>query len=165
MKLDVRADELQSLLAAPSAATLTLYGEDGEAVTSPVWFRLVDGTFEVVVAASDRKLALLRHDPRCVLLIFETSAPYRGVLVRDRADLVLDDGARARRAIASRYLGADAGRAYAAIARRPPGWIVRLPVASARAWSLADRIASGEAAGASPSGTDEDHGGQESGRS
>jgi hypothetical protein len=130
--LDVHADALLSLLAAASPATLTLSREDGEAVTSPVWFRVIDDMFEVVVAEADPKLALLRRDPRCLLLVFEATAPFRGVLVRDRASLVFDDGSQARLAIASRYLGADAGRAYADVARRPPGWIVRLAVASAR---------------------------------
>ena len=141
MKLDVQTNELRSLLDAASPATLTLYREDGEAVTSPVWFRATDDGLEVVIAASDPKLAHLQRDPRCVLLIFEAAAPFRGVMVRDRASLAPDDGARVRLAIASRYLGTDAGRAYADVQRRPPGWIVRLPMAKARAWSLADKIA------------------------
>lgn len=140
VKLDARTDELRSLLEAPSPATLTLYREDGDAVTSPVWFRVADDALEVVVAASDSKLAHLRRDPRCVLLIFEATPPFRGVLVRDRAGLAFDAGARVRLAIASRYLGADDGRAYADVERRPPGWIVRLAMEKARAWSLADKI-------------------------
>ncbi len=140
MKLDLRAHELRSLLEAASPATLTLYREDGQAITSPVWFRAADDAFEVVVGASDPKLAHLQRDPRCVLLIFEATAPFRGVMVRDRADLVLDSEARSRLAIASRYLGADAGRAYADVERRPPGWVVRLSMQMASAWSLADKI-------------------------
>jgi hypothetical protein len=68
VKLDVRTHETRSLLDAASPATLTLYREDGEAITSPVWFRVADEAFEVVVAASDHKLGHLRRDPRCVLL-------------------------------------------------------------------------------------------------
>lgn len=142
MKLDARSDDLRPLLEAASSATLTLYRADGEAVTSPVWFRTTHRAIEVVIAASDPKLAHLQRDPRCVLLIFEATAPFRGLMIRDRARLALDDGARVRLAIASRYLGADAGRAYADLERRPPGWIVRLPMEQARAWSLADKIGS-----------------------
>lgn len=140
MKVDAQSDELRPLLEAASPATLTLYREDGEAVTSPVWFRATDDAFEVVIAASDPKLAHLQRDPRCVLLVFEATAPFRGLMIRDRASLAPDDGARVRLAIASRYLGADAGRAYADLQRRPPGWIVRLRMDEARAWSLADKI-------------------------
>jgi hypothetical protein len=142
VKLDVRTDELRSLLDAASPATLTLYREDGQAITSPVWFRVADDAFEVVVAASDPKLGHLRRDARCVLLIFEATPPFRGVMVRDRASLAFDEGAEVRLAIASRYLGVDDGRAYADVARRPPGWIVRLPMEKARAWSLADKVGS-----------------------
>ncbi len=39
-------------------------------------------------------------------------------------------------AIASRYLGAERGRRYADVARRPPGVVVSLPAAGARTWDL-----------------------------
>ncbi|MGA2514077.1 MAG: pyridoxamine 5'-phosphate oxidase family protein [Candidatus Limnocylindrales bacterium] len=140
MKLDVATAELRSLLDAPSPATLTLYRETGEAITSPVWFRVHDEDFEVVVAATDHKLEHLRRDPRCVLLIFEAVRPFRGVQVRGRVTIEPDEGARTRLAIASRYLGPEGGRAYADLALRPPGFVVRLPVSAARAWDLADKL-------------------------
>lgn len=140
MKLDVRSEELRSLLEGASAATLTLYGRAGEAITSPVWFRVAGDAFEVVVAAADHKLDHLRHDPRCVLLIFEAAPPFRGVMVRDQVSIEFDEGAEVRLAIATRYLGPDAGRAYADLDRRPPGWVVRLPVGAARAWHLGDKL-------------------------
>ncbi len=140
MRLDLAAAELRSLLDAPSPATLTLHREDGEAITSPVWFRVHDDALEVVVAATDHKLEHLRRDPRCVLLIFEAVRPFRGVQVRGRATIEPDEGARTRLAIASRYLGPEDGRAYADLARRPPGFVVRLPLSAARAWNLADKL-------------------------
>ena len=91
-------------------------------------------------ATSDRKLAHLRRDPRCVLLIFEAAPPFRGVMVRERASIVVDEGAQARLAIATRYLGPRGGRAYADLDRRPPGWVLRFPVAAARAWHLGDEL-------------------------
>jgi len=102
MKLDVAAAEIQLLLEAPSPATITVYREDGEAITSPVWFRVNDDAFEVVVAARDRKLALLQHVPRAIVLIFEASVPFRGVQARGRVSIEPDDRARTRLAIASR---------------------------------------------------------------
>jgi len=38
------------------------------------------------------------------------------------------------------YLGPEGGRAYADPARRPPGFVIRLPMSAARAWDLADRL-------------------------
>ena len=94
----MRSDEIRSLLDAPSPASLTLYREDGDAVVSPVWFREADDLFEVVMAASDHKLALLRRDPRCVLLIFEATSPFRGVAAVGRpAREELDSGVSATR--------------------------------------------------------------------
>ena len=140
MKRDLLDPGLRSLIDAPSPATLTLYQEDGEAVTSPVWFRFAGDQFEVVVAAADAKLAHLRRDPRCVLLVFEVVRPFRGIMVRATASIVPDERARARLAIASRYLGDDAGRAYADTSRRHPGFVIRLPLAEVRAWDLADKL-------------------------
>ena len=131
---------MQSLLDAPSPATLTLYREDGEAITSPVWFRVHDSAFEVVVAATDHKLEHLQRDPRCVLLVFESVPPFRGVRVMGRATLVSDDRSQARLAIASRYLGPEEGQAYADLDRRQTGFVVRLPTTAAQAWSLADKL-------------------------
>ena len=140
MKLADAALEMRSLLDAPSPAVLTLYGEDGEAIVSPVWFRVHGDAFEVVVAIADHKLEHLRRDPKCVLVVFETQPPFRGVRVRGRATLTPDDGAQVRLAIASRYLGAERGGAYSDLARRPPGVVVRLPTSAARAWDLGDKL-------------------------
>jgi|SRR4051812_9739609 hypothetical protein len=139
MKIDLLDRSLASLIDAASPATLTMNRKQGS-VTSPVWFRLVDDTFEVVIAAGDRKLEYLHDDPRCVLLIFEAIRPFRGIEVGAVATIVPDEGALTRLAIASRYLGPHDGRAYADIKRRAAGFVVRLPAHAARAWSLADKV-------------------------
>ena len=140
MKLADTAGSMQTLFDAPSPATLTLYRADGTAMASPVWFRLHDGRFELVVARDDPKVELLRRDPRCILLIFETVEPFRGVRVTGAATLAPDDGAATRLAIASRYLGFERGREYADPERRPPGFVVRWPSDLATAWDLADKL-------------------------
>ena len=75
-------EALRSLLEAPSPAVLLTYRAEGSADVSPVWFRYTDEAFEVVVAKTDIKLQHLTRDPRAVLMIFETIAPFRGVKVR-----------------------------------------------------------------------------------
>jgi len=109
-------------------------------MTSPVWFRVEGDWFEVVVAVSDGKLDHLRADPRCSLLVFEAVKPFRGVQVMGEATIVPDDGTRTRLAIATAYLGPEGGLAYTDVARRPPGFIIRLPVAAAKAWDLSDKL-------------------------
>ena len=140
MKLDPSDPALGSLLDSPSPATLTLYADDGGAITSPVWFRVAGDWFEVVVAATDHKLRHLRRDPRCALLVFETVRPFRAVQVKGEATIEPDEGARTRLAIASAYLGPEDGRAFADLARRPPGFVVRLPGGAARASDLSDKL-------------------------
>jgi nitroimidazol reductase NimA-like FMN-containing flavoprotein (pyridoxamine 5'-phosphate oxidase superfamily) len=136
VKLAEARAEMKSLLDGPSPATLTLYGEDREAITSPVWFQINGDAFECVMALKDHKLELLRRDQRCTLLIFETAPPFRGVRVRGRAELLPDEGSRTRLAIASRYLGEEGGQRYADVDRRPPGYVVRLRGEFAKAWDL-----------------------------
>jgi len=126
---------MQAVLSAPSAAVLAVYRPDGEIVMSPVWFRVEGEWIEIVVAEGDSKLEHLRNDARCVFIAFETVPPFAGVRVR--ADAILSsDGVRdARLAIASRYLGSDAGQRYAE-QRTKPGVMVRLPLAHAQSWDL-----------------------------
>lgn len=73
-------------------------------------------------------------------MILEAARPFRGVEVRGQAIVEPDDGARTRLAIVSRYLGTEDGHAYADLARRPPGFVIRLPMSAARAWDLADKL-------------------------
>ena len=127
---------MRSLLDAPSPAALVTYRADGSADVSPVWFRCTDSAFEVVVAADDPKVRHIAADDRVVLTVFETVPPFRGVKVAGRATWDRDSAAvrEAREAIVPRYLGETRGPAF--VESRGPGVVIRLPVASARAWDL-----------------------------
>jgi hypothetical protein len=127
-------DHYASLLAAASPAVLTTYRATGQAVASPVWFRVVDGYAEVVIAETDAKVRHLRRRPECSLLIFEVSWPFRGVRIEGSPTLTEIDVAGARSAISTRYLGADGGRSFTAA--RGPGLVLRLPIQGATSWDL-----------------------------
>lgn len=131
-----RLEGVRSLLEAPSPAVLTTYRRDGTVLVSPVWFRRHEGAFEVVVAEGDVKLTHLRRDLRCILVVFETRPPFRGIEARGEAQLVDGDVTEARTAIASRYLGARDGDRFAAARRSRPGVLVRLAGANLRVWDL-----------------------------
>lgn len=130
-------EELATLLESPSPAVLTTYRKDRSALTTPVWFRLHERQFEIVVAVDDVKLQHLRRDRQCVLVIFEAVAPFRGLEVRGEAEL--SDGAEVgavRRSIARLYLGAEAGDRFAAARVATPGVVVRIASANVRTWDL-----------------------------
>lgn len=129
-----RLAALQSLLDGPSPAVLTTYRADGSAHISPVWFRLHEGGFEVVIAEGDLKLRNLAGRTECELLVFESVRPFRGVRVAGVPTLRADDG-RVRAAVAARYLGAEDGSRFAQ-ARHTPGVVLRLDAALAKAWDL-----------------------------
>jgi len=129
-------EKVRSLLEAPSAAVLTTYRKDGSALVSPVWFRWLDGAFEVVIAEADLKLRHLAGDPRCSLVVFEAVRPFRGVEVRGVVELVECDVGSARAAIAGRYLGETDGARFAAERRSKPGVLLRLTPDNPRVWDL-----------------------------
>ena len=129
-------EPVRSLLEGASPAVLTTYRRDGSAHTVPVWFRWTDEALEVVIAKGDVKLRHLARDPRCVLVIFETMRPFRGVEVRGEAELVEGEVSLARAAIAGRYLGVVDGERFAAERRSRPGVLLRLVPDSPRLWDL-----------------------------
>lgn len=129
-------DGVRSLLEAPSPAVLTTYRSDGSALVSPVWFRWADGAFELVIAEGDVKLRHLARDPRCVFVVFEAVAPFRGVEARGEAELVEGDVTPVRADIAGRYLGTRDGERFAAERRSKPGLLLRLAVTEPRVWDL-----------------------------
>lgn len=131
----MESGQLKALLDAPSAAVLTVYRADGSVFMSPVWFRSVGESIEIVIAEGDAKLERLRADPRCVFMAFETVPPFAGMRIEADATLAPDSVRDARRAIASRYLGPQDGARYAE-QRTKPGVRVLLPLASAVSWDL-----------------------------
>ena len=129
--------DVQTLLEAPAAAVLTTKRKAGSALVSPVWFRWTGTAFEIVIAVGDIKLRHLERDPTCALVVFETVAPFRGVEVRGQAVLTPGDVAEARRSIAGRYLGREAGERFAAARAAKPGVLVQLIPGEPRIWDLA----------------------------
>ena len=128
--------EFATLFQAASPAVLTTYRKDGTAVTSPVWFRFQGDSFEVVIAENDVKLRHLAARPECELLVFETAPPFRGMPVRSDQPILTRDGAQqARQDIASRYLGEERGKRFAA-ERTSTGILLRLRADHAKAWDL-----------------------------
>lgn len=97
-----------------------------------------DHGFQVVTGSHDVKAAHLRRDPRASIVVCEPAPPYRGVEVRCHARLATTAAGDVVRRIASRYLGAEAGAAYAESAR--DDLLIRLEPGDLRAWDFADEF-------------------------
>jgi PPOX class probable F420-dependent enzyme len=123
-------------LEAPSPAVLTTYRKDGSAFVSPVWFRWDGAAFRIVIAEGDVKLSHLARDGRCILVVFETILPFRGIEVRGVPELIKGDVTDERVQIAGRYLGVDRGAQYAQHRKSKPGVVLRLVPDDPRVWDL-----------------------------
>lgn len=136
MRRDLAIDDLGDLVTLRLLATLATYRQDGTVLLSPVWHEWSDGGFNVITGSRDVKARHLRRDPRASLVVAEQSPPYRGVELRGSARLLAAGVEDALVRIASRYLGAEAGAAYAK--RASDDLIIRLEPGDLRAWDFAD---------------------------
>jgi PPOX class probable F420-dependent enzyme len=130
-------EQLDGLLERPLVAVLATYRRNGDVLLSPVWHRWREGGFDVVTGGDDVKARHLRNDPRATLLVYEHEPPYRGIELKGQAVLGSADHDLVRE-MAVRYLGAEAGEAYAA--RAGDNTLIRLEPGHVRAWDFADDL-------------------------
>ena len=138
MRRGLTVGDLGDLVQLRLLAVLATYRRDGTVLLSPVWHEWRDGGFQVVTSSRDVKAAHLRRDPRASIVVCEHSPPYRGVEVRGSAQLVTAGVGDAVNRIASRYLGPQAGAAYAE--RAEDDLLIRLEPGDLRAWDFADDL-------------------------
>jgi PPOX class probable F420-dependent enzyme len=116
-------------------AVLATNRRDGTVLLSPVWHEWREGGFGVITSSHDVKAAHLRRDPRASIVVCEHSPPYRGIEVRGHARFVTAGVGDAVQRIAARYLGPEAGAAYAD--RAGDDLLIRLEPGDLRAWDFA----------------------------
>jgi len=119
-------------------AVLATYRRDGGVLLSPVWHQWRDGGFDVVVYPTDIKVRHLRRDPRASIVVYENEPPYRGVELRTTPQLIdLEDSAIVT-AMAVRYLGKEAGEAYAS--GSADTMLIRLEPGDVRTWDFSEEF-------------------------
>jgi PPOX class probable F420-dependent enzyme len=139
MRRDLTMGDLGDLAELRLLAVLATYRRDGTVLLSPVWHEWRDGGFHVVTGGRDVKAVHLRRNPRASIVVCEHSPPYRGVEVRGNARLLSAGVGDAVKRIASRYLGREAGAAYAE--RGADDLLIRLEPGDLRAWDFGDELA------------------------
>lgn len=138
MRRDIPLSELADFLALPLVAVLATYRKDGSILLSPVWHQWRDGGFDVLCYPTDIKVRHLRRDPRASLLLYDNEPPYRGVELRATAQLSETHRADLALEMAIRYLGQEAGAAYAATVGESV--LVRLEPGDVRTWDFSDEF-------------------------
>jgi PPOX class probable F420-dependent enzyme len=136
VRKDLRPEDLGDLLDQPLVAVLATYGPDGTVLLSPVWHEWRDGGFNVATGSGGIKVRHLRRDPRASIVVYDDAPPYRGIEVRGKAQLEPTEDAVRR--IASRYLGHEAGAAYAESSGDDT--VIRLEPGVLRAWDFTDEF-------------------------
>jgi PPOX class probable F420-dependent enzyme len=131
-------DDLGDLVELRLLAVLATYRRNGTVLLSPVWHEWRDGGFQVATGSHDVKAAQLRRDPRASIVVCEPTPPYRGAEVRCHARLATAAAGDAVRRIASGYLGAEAGAAYADSVS--DDLLIRLEPGDLRVWDFADEF-------------------------
>lgn len=135
-------DDFRDLLDAPSPAVLATYRSDGSVSVSPVWYRVHEGAVEVVIAEGDPKLGHLDADPRCFLMIFETTVPFRGVKFQTPPSVDPDVEDQARTAVSTRFLGEERASRFVA-SRRSPGVVLRFDLDDGKPWDQSETFPPG----------------------
>jgi PPOX class probable F420-dependent enzyme len=138
MRRNLSMADLGDLVDLRLLAVLATYWRDGSVLLSPVWHEWRDGSFHVVTGSNDVKAAHLRRDTRASIVVCEHIPPYRGVEVRCDARLATEGAVDAVTRVASRYLGREAGAAYAESGG--DDLIIRLEPGDLRAWDFADEF-------------------------
>jgi PPOX class probable F420-dependent enzyme len=136
--LDV--DDLEGFLEEPLVAILATLRPDGSVLLSPVWHEWRDAGFNVWTGADDVKARHIRRNAHASIVVAESAFPMRGVEVRAEAQLLEEGAEETAIRIATRYIGAERGRAY--VESGGGGHvIVRLEAGELRAWDFADERA------------------------
>ena len=138
MRKNLTVSDLGDLVDLPLLAVLATYRRDGTVLLSPVWHEWRDGGFHVVTRSDDVKAKHLQRDPRASIVVCEHSPPYRGVEVRGIAQLVTAGVAEVVKRVASRYLGVQAGGAYADTGA--DDLLIRIEPGELRAWDFGDDL-------------------------
>lgn len=138
MRRNLRPNELGDLFDRPLNAVLGLHRQSGSILLTPVWHLFRDGSFYVQVPGGDRKIAMLRRDPRCSILVAENEHPYRAIEVSGVARLSTADYPDLGPAIVRRYVETYDPGGKVSDYLLEGGVIVRIDPTAVRAWDYAD---------------------------
>ncbi len=105
-------DEIRALLDLTRVGILGTTNPDGSPLLTPLWYARDGDEIWIVIGPKSPKARNIRRDPRVMLVVMDENG-YTYVTITGRARLESgEDGAKPR-AMAIRYLGAQAGARFA----------------------------------------------------
>ena len=112
----MKRQERERFLSGRRLGVLVTIAPDGRPSPTPVWYRYRDGVLYARTSGDAAKVANLRRDPRVSVSVHGEQAPYRGVIVHGRAE-ILDDQRWLAEELPRHYLGFVGGLGYRRTAR------------------------------------------------
>lgn len=141
MRRNLRPEELGDLLQLPLNAVIAIHRRDGSVLQTPVWHEWTANGFRFYIPAGDRKISLLRNDPRISLVVADSAYPFRTMQVAGTARVTSDGFRQIARGIAARYVAAhDPNTPVEEYIGPEDGVVVEISASSTRAWDYADAL-------------------------
>ena len=138
MRRNLAPSDLGDLLDRPLNAVLGLHRRDGSILLTPVWHLFKQGAFFIQVPGGDRKIAIVKRDPRCSILVAENEHPYRAIEASGEGRISSHHYPELGIEIVRRYVQAYDPAASLDDYLLDGGVIVRIEPTTMRAWDYAD---------------------------
>lgn len=139
MRRNLQPEELGDLLQLPLNAVIAIHRRDGSVLQTPVWHEWTGSGFRFFIPAGDRKISMLRDDPRISLVLADSAYPFRTMQVAGTANVTAEAFREIARGIAARYVAAHDPRTPVDEYIGPEdGAIVEITATAIRAWDYAD---------------------------
>ena len=139
MRTGLAPADLGDLFELPLTAILSMSLPDGSVFSRPVWYQFMNGRFVFQFPAGDRKIGMLRRDPRATVLLAEDANPYRAIEVRGRIQMASERYHEIGASINRRFVEAfDPQASVSAYLSVEPGMIGVLEPEVTTCWDYAD---------------------------
>ncbi|MET1232980.1 MAG: pyridoxamine 5'-phosphate oxidase family protein [Candidatus Limnocylindrales bacterium] len=135
MRRNLPPEALGDLLTRPQHAILALYRADGTVLQTPVWQEWREGSFWFYIPGGDRKITMLRHDPRVSIVVAAVLWPYPAIQVDGHVEMSTAGARDVARRIAARFDPTRPPDAY--IGDEDPV-LCRVVAKRTRAWDYSD---------------------------
>ncbi len=128
MSMAMTTQEREAFLADVHIGVLGIDRPDGAPSLTPIWYRYLDGVVEVATPSSSAKVALLERAGRASFCVQREGEPAPAYVTVEGPVSISPAPEGLVEAIASRYLGAEKGAAFAAGPGQQDDTVVRLHV-------------------------------------